>query len=200
MLGYRTVFRAQDRPARVLDQSVAEFRRWLSTKSGARYNGDTVELGVTTEFAHNARALLIDDCDDHGVRSVRATLSEENEAGRWKTTLTATDPAEGDPWVWIDVEGPAKTSDGSAPQWTSTPGLAKALLGIVDACDGVAELNKRPKPVSLADIDHLVEVVCDADRRGLALLNVTDLIVSTAFSAERTREKWPTCWAGRRAR
>src|SRR5690349_1909426 len=105
MLGYRTVFRVSDPADEVVDRSVAEFRRWLSLKPGPRYQGDALEFGVTTEFDHDARALLVRDDTPDGC-SIRATLTETDANGRWTTRLTTATGRQVDPLVWLDVEGP----------------------------------------------------------------------------------------------
>ena len=171
MLGYRAVFRAQDRPDRLLDQSVREFRHWLSTKAGVQYDGSTVEFGVATEFSAGARALLVEERDENGNHAVRSTLTEENEKGRWTTRLTVCAVPAANPWVWLDVDGPETDAEGSEPQWISTPGLAKAMLGVADACDGSAVLPLRPISVAGSiSTERLVQIVRDPNRRGLAFL------------------------------
>lgn len=171
MLGYRSLFQVPGSDGDVLDQAIREFRHWLSTKPYRTYDGDSPEFGVPCRFAEDATALLIQESLPDGTRSVRATLSEVNPAGRWTTQLTASAPRHRPPWVWIDVDAPAERADGSQRrQWTSTPNLAKALLAELGATDGTMALGTRPERVFVDDIDRLVEIICDPDRRGLAFL------------------------------
>lgn len=171
MLGYRTLFSVDADADAVLDQSIREFRRWLVTKPNRQYDGDALEFQQPARFSVDAAALLLREDLPDGSRAVRATLTEVNEAGRWTTRMTASVAPDRLPWVWIDVDGPAKRADGSGKrQWVSTPNLAKAMLSEFTARDGLAELGIRPLRAFEDDLDQLIDMICDPDRRGLLFL------------------------------
>lgn len=171
MLGYRTLFQVQGDSESVLEESVREFRHWMSTKVNRQYDGDSVEFGLPTRFDDDAAVILLREDQPDGSRAVRATLTEVNQAGRWTTRLTVSAPREKAPWVWVDVDGPAERPDGSGKkQWTSTPRLAKSLLDMFEAHDSLAPLRVHPERAFVDDIEALVDMMCDPDRRGLLFL------------------------------
>jgi hypothetical protein len=171
MLGYRTLFSVDEDANEVLDRSIREFRRWLGSKPNRQYDGDALEFSVPERFDADAAALLLREEQPDGSRAVRATLTEVNHVGRWTTRLTAAASPGRTPWVWIDVDGPAVRPDGSGRrQWTSTPNLAKAMLSESVALDGTAELGVRPLRAFDDDVDRIIDMVCDPERRGLLFL------------------------------
>ena len=189
MLGYRAFFQVQGTAASVLEGSVREFRHWMSTKVNRQYDGDSVEFGIPTRFDNDAAVLLLREDQPDGSRAVRATLTEVNQAGRWTSRLTVGAPRDRAPWVWVDVDGPAERPDGSGKrQWTSTPRLAKSLLEMFKAYDGHAPLTVRPGRVFVDDVDALVDMICDPDRRGLLFL--------AGSSPQMPLDRWPTQVAG----
>ena len=92
MLGYRTLFQVQGDSESVLEESVREFRHWMSTKVNRQYDGDSVEFGLPTRFDDDAAVILLREDQPDGSRAVRATLTEVNQAGRWTTRLTVSAP------------------------------------------------------------------------------------------------------------
>jgi hypothetical protein len=171
MLGYRTLFQVQGGADSAIEESVREFRHWMSTKVNRQYEGDSVEFGIPKRFGDDAAVIFLREEQPDGSRAVRATLTEVNQVGRWTTRLTVGAPRERPAWVWVDVDGPAERPDGSGnKQWTSTPRLAKSLLEMFDAHDGLAPLRVRPERAFVDDIDGIVDMICDPDRRGLLFL------------------------------
>lgn len=171
MLGYRTLFRVQDDADSALEESIREFRHWMSTKVNRQYEGDSVEFGIPQRYGDDAAVIFLREEQPDGSRAVRATLTEVNQVGRWTTRLTVAVPRDKPAWVWVDVDGPAERPDGSGKkQWTSTPRLAKSLLEMFDAYDGLAPLRVRPERAFVDDIDRIVDMICDPDRRGLLFL------------------------------
>ncbi len=167
VLGHRTIFDVHQPGHDVLERTVREFRYWLSHKPHRQYDGDALEFDAPLRLGEEARALLVkEDCAD-GSASIRATLSETNEAGGWTTRLTTHAPRHGHPQIWIDVDGPALNRGSGRRQWVSTPNLAKNLLKIYEGFDGLASLGFRPQRVFADDVDQLIDVICDPDRRGL---------------------------------
>lgn len=167
VIGYRTIFDVHKPTHDVLERTVAEFRYWLSHKPHRQYDGDALEFDAPLRLGEDARALLVrEECAD-GSASIRATLSESNDAGAWTTRLTTHAPRHGHPQIWIDVDGPALNRGSGRRQWVSTPNLAKNLLKIYEGFDGLASLGSRPQRVFPDDVDQLIDVICDPDRRGL---------------------------------
>jgi len=165
MLGYRTLFDVDDPEDGVLDLAVRAFRAWIKAKRNP-YNGDSLEFDEPARLGPDARALLIGQSAQDGSRWVRATLWETNEAGAWTTQLTAMRPRTGHAWVWVDVDGPSARSDGSGQrQWVSTPTLVRRLVEEVPAHDGPMSLHNRAARAFPLDVDRIIDIVCDVDRR-----------------------------------
>jgi hypothetical protein len=187
MLGYRTLFTVHADSEAALSTAVSEFRHWLRNKSRVKYDGDALEFGVPLRIGPTARAVLVQEHQPDGFHAVRATLTEDNEAGTWTTTLTAGAPRDGYPWIALDVDGPETKADGSGRrQWTSTPNLARSMLGVFDAYDGLAPLRSRPERAFLDDVPRIIDMVCDPDRRGMFFLAGSDETTGFAYWLEQT--------------
>jgi len=171
MLGYRSFLTTTFPADSLIDESVRSFREWLKNKGGRRFDGDLLEFDQVTRFASDVVALMITEQQPDGSRAMRATLTETNDAGRWTTRFTSGVPREGEPWVWIDIDGPASLADGSGrQQWVSTPNLARALLSHLDVYDGVAAVQAKPIRAFEEDVDEIIDMICDPDRRGLLFI------------------------------
>lgn len=107
-----------------------------------------------------------------GTRTKRWQLREPKVDGSWVSTLTVHAPGRTRgrvrSWFWLDVEflgGSSGEQDSRTGRRASVPRLARALLGAVDAHDSLAELRARPVLVRPPDVEALIDVLCDPDRR-----------------------------------
>ena len=54
--------------------------------------------------------------------------------------------------------------------WIGVPHMVREMLSAAGACDGQMTLATRPALVTAADVDGLISVICDPERRGTALV------------------------------
>lgn len=167
-VGYRSVLNVQER---VLELAGAEFHAWLRHKKFEHVPADP-GMHVLADGHLLTTVVLTPPNAPH---AVRYRLEEENSAGRWVTTLTAHQPSgDREPgWLWIAVKAPAAArrseSEGEhrsrQARFTATPRLVRNILGAVEAYNGPARLNDRPRLVLDEDeVDELIDAFCDPER------------------------------------
>lgn len=174
---YRSFFtfeHAPDNLALVLEQASA----WLRDKN---FDQSLETTGVhrsqdrTLTVVHRASSHCLD---------VRLLLTEENtKRGRWHTNLTLHLPGRSPGWLSLHVANDEGTT--AAP-----PRLARWLLDVIDASDGSLRLTPTARTVGVADVEDLLEAVCDPERRGLLFVTgtaATDPLHGRSFTAFRDR-------------
>jgi hypothetical protein len=125
------------------------------------------ELGPPLDanaFEQNAdRDLLTLRHESSDGREFRARLTEASPLGQWRTQLTVQVPASGSPWIALQVAN-------SEGRWTQVPVLAGFLLDTLTTLDGSTVLSSGARVVHAANVDDLLEAICDPDRQGLFLV------------------------------
>ncbi|HEY0936731.1 MAG TPA: hypothetical protein VGD91_23735, partial [Trebonia sp.] len=177
-IGYRSVFslrRGQDAVPAV----AAQLRSWLALKG---YGSVPLAPGVH-ELAGHAQLAVTELSPYAGARSLRYRLTESSALGGWETTVTVHGDGAAGNWVWVDVsapsseprqaaasESPGKEVDAEGAWWIGIPYMVRELLSAADACDGQLTLATQPVLVTAGDVDDLISVICDPERRGTALV------------------------------
>lgn len=145
-----------------------QLRCWLE---GKRYDADRIVEG-RFELAGDATGDWLDRTEQNGTRTKRFRLIEHKREGPWSVTVVAHAGARQRPWVLTEVDGPVAAAQESAglPPWTGTPKFIRLLLAVTEGRDGEAAVTSRPRIVRSDDVDHVIDVICDVDRRGLAFV------------------------------
>jgi hypothetical protein len=177
-VGYRSIFslrRGQD----AVQLTAEHLRSWLALKG---YNFASIAPGVH-EVAEHAQLVVTELYPHAGSRSLRYRLTEPPAMGGWMTTVTVHGDGLEDNWVWVDVsvppsaprpaeshESPVKEVEAEGAWWIGVPHMVREMLSAADACDGQMTLATQPTLVTAGDVDGLISVICDPERRGTALV------------------------------
>jgi hypothetical protein len=199
-LGYRSIFTvAGDQSA--TDVAAGQFRSWLRHK---RLDADATTPGLH-EVGDQARLVVTEMQLQDGSHALRYRLTESRPDEEWVTTLTARADGRGPGWVWVDVTAPAVTSTGvsaggdqelpadQGPRWTAVPVLVRNILGVTSASDGRLDLADRPETIGRDKLDDLIEVICDPERRGAAIVAAPSPGYPTALLREEVAELTRHC-------
>ncbi|GGQ30658.1 hypothetical protein BKA00_002880 [Actinomadura coerulea] len=168
---YRSVFHT-DLPA---DEAFAaaeqQLRSWLGQK---RLDREAFDKGSARVGSAGEVLLVLARNSADGTQTKRWQLREPKDGGSWVSTLTVHAPGRtsgrGRSWFWLDVEfsnpqAGAEDQDSMHGRKAGVPRLARGLLSTIDARDSLAELRERPILVRPSDIEALIDVLCDPDRR-----------------------------------
>ena len=177
---YRSFFTFQSTPdalALILEQMAT----WL------RDQGFAVALDDSRRHTADGRTLAVVHRRSSRCHDMRLVLSEPNtNRGRWDTELTLHLPEDANGWLAVHVSNDQGHT--AAP-----PRLVRFLLDVVDAHDGSLHLTSRVTTVPAAEVDDLLEAVCDPDRQGLLFVVGTaeDDDSGRTFSSFRARSsRW----------
>ncbi|MFJ4552429.1 hypothetical protein ACIP4X_25015 [Streptomyces sp. NPDC088817] len=94
----------------------------------------------------------------------RWRLRESLSSGTWQTTVLVRQAGGGPTRVQLDVEHLPDDPD-TQPVPAKTPRLARSLLDVLDARDGVADVTAQPQVVEAEDVDDIIDELCDETRR-----------------------------------
>ena len=177
-VGYRSIFslrRGQD----AVQLAAEHLRSWLALKG---YDFASIAPGVH-EVAEHAQLVVTELYPHAGSRSLRYRLTEPSAMGGWMTTVTVHSDGAEDNWVWVDVsvppsaprptashESPVKEVEAEGAWWIGVPHIVREMLSAAGACDGQMTLANQPALVTAGDVDGLISVICDPERRGTALV------------------------------
>ena len=163
MLGYRTLFTVPNQSDDVCVVALSQLNAWLREKD---LDSDALRYGHRVALAPHADGALQELTTGDGSQLVRARIWERGR-GLWTSTLTIQSPADPrrDPWVWLDVEGPGRSG---------LPRLARRLLDVFEARDGIARLSSRPEVLTPDDVHEIADVIRDPDRRRLVFVAGSD--------------------------
>lgn len=168
---YRSVFHTGLPADEAFPAAEQQLRGWLGQKDLDReaFDKGRAKVGPAGELL----LVLARNAPD-GTQTKRWQLREPREDGSWMSTLTVHAPGRAREqvrsWFWLDVEfltsaaGPDE-QDPPHRRKASVPRLARRLLETVDARDSLAQLREKPVLVRPADIDSLIDILCDPDRR-----------------------------------
>lgn len=177
-VGYRSIFSL--RHGQDAAQLAAEhLRSWLALKG---YSFASIAPGVH-EVAGQAQLVVTELHPHAGSRSLRYRLTEPSAMGGWMTTVTVHGDGLDDNWIWVDVsvppsaprpaashESPVKEVEAEGAWWIGVPYMVREVLSAAGACDGQMTLATQPTLVTAGDVDGLISVICDPERRGTALV------------------------------
>ncbi|MEV0535317.1 hypothetical protein [Kitasatospora sp. NPDC050463] len=85
--------------------------------------------------------------------------------GTHQLTLTMATGAEGPTWVRLEAETHTTGSGVRTPCRVPVPELACGLLPLLDAADGPAAVQLAPRVLTAAEVDGLIDELCDPERR-----------------------------------
>ncbi|TDC90937.1 hypothetical protein [Actinomadura sp. 7K507] len=166
---YRTVFHTELPADEAFSAAEQQLRGWLGQKN---LDQKAFDKGVPRVGPEGELLLVLARNSADGTQTKRWQLREPEQDGSWVSTLTVhaagrvRDRARS--WFWLDVEflgAPSDEQDSRKGRRPGVPRLARALLGAVDARDSLAELRERPVLVRPPDVEALIDVLCDPDRR-----------------------------------
>ena len=177
-VGYRSIFSLRGGQDAV--QLAAEhLRSWLALKG---YDFASIAPGVH-EGAEHAQLVVTELYPHAGSGSLRYRLTEPSAMGGWMTTVTVHGDGAEDNWVWVDVsvppsaprptashESPVKEVEAEGAWWIGVPHMVREMLSAADAFDGQMTLATQPTLVTADDVDGLISVICDPERRATALV------------------------------
>lgn len=138
----------------------AEVDAWLRTK-GLQVS----DFGPTWVDVGSGAAVIWPI--DHGQRGVVRGRMRLAEARGFETRLTHVQSSGAPGWLALDIYAP-QGRDARVPR------LLRQLLPFINAHDGLAEVRERAVLARPEDVDDLVEVICDPDRRGVVFVAGTD--------------------------
>lgn len=159
-LGYRAFFNvdgSEDIHRLVDEQTYA----WLTSKG---WHFDALVEGAVAELAPDTRGVLLSESNADGTRTKRYRFIQGSADSQWITELTAhaeRDSSRG--WVWLEIDQPEGVR-------TGTPRLASMLVEVLRVSDGRHPLTPRPQPVSVDDVQSVIDSVLDPTRQGLLFL------------------------------
>ncbi|MET8418928.1 hypothetical protein ACWD7C_22120 [Streptomyces sp. NPDC005134] len=138
-----------------------QLRRWLKEPPKG-YNIDAFTEGRN----EIARGVTLDHDSTTGTTGAygRWRLRETAPGGIWQTTVLVRQVGDGPTWVQLDVEHLPDDAD-AVPVPAKTPRLAKSLLDILEARDGLADVTPMPQVVEAEDVDSVLDELCDENRR-----------------------------------
>ncbi|MGW2254474.1 hypothetical protein ACWCXH_30425 [Kitasatospora sp. NPDC001660] len=85
--------------------------------------------------------------------------------GTRQLTLTVATAAGGLTWVRLEAETHNTDSGLRTPCRVPVPELARSLLPLLDATDGPAAVQLAPRVITAAEVDDLIDELCDPERR-----------------------------------
>ncbi|MFF8382695.1 hypothetical protein ACF053_03460 [Streptomyces kanasensis] len=128
---------------------------------------------------------------DGAERALRIQLREDKHEATWRVTVAAVSPDSAD-----EPQSVAVTlecfDNGTTALSPARPALVEQLVDVLHPRDGLAHLTTRPHEVTAADVDHLVDVLCDPDRRLPAVVAARPVQPDEVWT-RRMRQLLPKC-------
>ncbi|MGA5320974.1 hypothetical protein ACPCIU_11040 [Streptomyces seoulensis] len=186
---YRMVVSTTQDFATASAEADRQLHHWLALK---RYDTSALDEG-RNELAQGVTLDHDVAAGRHGSYS-RWRLRENRNAaqGTWQSTLVVrSDDRHESRRTWLQVDIGHQPAPGKQPIRANTPGIAKLLLDALPAQDGLADVGTVPKYIEQADVEEVIEELCEQDRRlpiivasvpyGADLVNWTKEVVEPAF-------------------
>lgn len=132
---------------------------WLSDKGL-----DSKAVTANQEVAVSANAVvkwLVPEADKLGGKTQRVVLTESGPGGEWKSRVTVREPEDGNPWFWMDVEGPS---------WAGAPRLVRDLIDEYICLDRGVRLTNEPVVIQASQVDALIDTLRRPGRRTLSFI------------------------------
>ncbi|MFI8086144.1 hypothetical protein ACIF6L_35785 [Kitasatospora sp. NPDC086009] len=85
--------------------------------------------------------------------------------GTHQLTLTTATGSDGRTWVRLEAETHTTGTGVRTPCRVPVPELACSLLPLLDATDGPAAVQSEPRVLTAAEVDGLIDALCDPERR-----------------------------------
>lgn len=164
---YRSIFHSAADPNHAFRVARDEVRHWVESK---KLSVDAFDAGWPV-LGNGAVLVNLEQTSADGARTARWQLRESRSSDdQWVSTLLVHVPAadrEPTSWFWVDIENVVRHG---VPTRPAVPRLVRSLLDAVDAYDGQARLCARPTVIRPEEVDELINVVCDPERRGAVLV------------------------------
>lgn len=98
-------------------------------------------------------------------RYTRRRLRTPAPHGTRQLTLTVATERGGPTWIRLEAEQLAATPGVRTPSAVPVPELVHHLLPLIDALDGTAEVRPLPRIITAAEVDDVIDELCDPARR-----------------------------------
>ncbi|MGF1430266.1 hypothetical protein [Kitasatospora sp. LaBMicrA B282] len=108
---------------------------------------------------------LLHPPDTPAGRYTRRRLRTPAPHGTHQLTLTVATEPDGPSWVRLEAEHLATTPGLRSPCAVPVPELVHQLLPLLDAMDGSIEVRARPRLIGAAEVDEVIDELCDPARR-----------------------------------
>lgn len=158
LLHYRSVFRV-DEAADLAVAARRPFTEWVQER-GPGWGCEAIDLSPGRRAL--ADGVQVEVAEARG--TARYRLRKSGWPIRRVTTLTAHCAEDGPLWLWLEREYEVSATNVPAPRM-QVPELARGILRLTPGRDGEAVLTDRPQLVTAAGLDHLIDVLCDHERR-----------------------------------
>lgn len=163
---YRAVFHTKMAPAEAFMVASGEVRAWLKRKQldVEAFDAGFAQVGPGKVLLHTAS-----NASD-GTQTRRWQLREHRQDGHWLSSLVVHAPRHmnGETWFWLDVEFVRKNPVADIEvqeQRADVPNIVRQLLQAIEAYDSLMVLPGAPRLIRPNDVDGLIDVLCDPDRR-----------------------------------
>ncbi|MFX4291893.1 hypothetical protein [Streptomyces bohaiensis] len=100
---------------------------------------------------------------DGSEHAVRLQLREDGAGATWRTTVTCVTTSDGGALAAVALE--VFADRGAAPPPPPQPPMIRELVRELQPLDGLAPLTLDARPVGPAEVDDLIDILCDPGRR-----------------------------------
>lgn len=133
--------------------------KWLAEK-GLDSRAVTANQGVAVS-GNAVVHWLVPEAETFGGKTQRVVLTESGPGGEWTSKVTVREPGDGNPWFWMDVEGPS---------WAGAPRLVRDLIDEYICLDRGVRLTNEPIVVQASQVDALIATLRRPGRRTLSFI------------------------------
>ncbi len=183
-LAHRTTLTVRD-PEKALQAVRRISAQWLTGKYGsAPHSSGLHRLGRHVVLTNQAAYR-----HDGSEYAIRLQLREDNPEATWRTTITAVDLDRVSALISVALEF---FPNGDGPLVPRRPRLVRDLVRDLEPVDGPARLTLEAIGVHAADVDPLIELLCDPERR-MPLIVLARPDRPNPVWNKRTNEAMPKC-------